>query len=184
VGTWRESNIVGSVFVLHVSQRVSKMILNSWKEIAKHLRCGVRTAQRWEQELGLPIRRPGGLEKHVVLAMTEELDEWVSFGGTNVTCENVRDSLSRTAELREELARLRIRQRELVTELRAGSKSSKLVRGTVSESTSIPVLTRRQGASLMTLDDRPGTMTRLNSRHDETRGRRDETGRKGLVVAC
>jgi hypothetical protein len=30
----------------------------SWKEIAKYLGKGVRTAQRWEHEAGLPIRRP------------------------------------------------------------------------------------------------------------------------------
>ena len=33
------------------------MMLTSWKEIASHLNCAVRTAQRWERH-GLPVRRP------------------------------------------------------------------------------------------------------------------------------
>lgn len=33
-------------------------ILSGWKEIANYLRKGVRTVQRYERELGLPIRRP------------------------------------------------------------------------------------------------------------------------------
>ncbi len=53
------------------------MVLNGWKEIARHLGCGIRTAQRWEvQGLGLPIHRP----KHdggVVVAFSEEIDEWL-----------------------------------------------------------------------------------------------------------
>jgi len=35
-------------------------ILSGWKEIACHLGRGVRTVQRYERELGLPIRRPLG----------------------------------------------------------------------------------------------------------------------------
>src|SRR5438034_64572 len=36
-------------------------VLSSWKEIAAHLGVSVRTAQVWERERGLPVRRlPGG----------------------------------------------------------------------------------------------------------------------------
>lgn len=52
-------------------------ILNSWKEIAAHLGRGVRTVQRWEQELGLPIRRPRGKSRSAVLALVADLDEWL-----------------------------------------------------------------------------------------------------------
>jgi hypothetical protein len=52
-------------------------ILASWKEIANYLGKGVRTVQRWEQELGLPVRRPDVRAKGVVLAFAEELDAWV-----------------------------------------------------------------------------------------------------------
>jgi len=51
------------------------MILNSWKEIAQHLQCGVRSAQRWEQ-LGLPIKRPFRGQRSAVVADSDELDSW------------------------------------------------------------------------------------------------------------
>jgi hypothetical protein len=52
--------------------------LTSWKEIAQYLGKGVRTVQRWEQLLALPIRRPVGKTKGIVLAETEEIDAWRS----------------------------------------------------------------------------------------------------------
>jgi DNA-binding transcriptional regulator YiaG len=35
-------------------------VLSSWKDIAQYLGKGVRTVQRWERHLGLPVRRPTG----------------------------------------------------------------------------------------------------------------------------
>jgi hypothetical protein len=52
-------------------------VLTSWKEIAQYLGKGVRTVQRWERELGLPVRRPKPKQKHIVLAFRGELDEWL-----------------------------------------------------------------------------------------------------------
>jgi hypothetical protein len=52
-------------------------VLNSWKEIAAHLGRGVRTVQRWEQELGLPVRRPRGKSRSAVIALAGDLDEWL-----------------------------------------------------------------------------------------------------------
>jgi CheY-like chemotaxis protein len=52
-------------------------ILNSWKEIASYLGKSVRTVQRMEVELGLPIRRPKGHARSSVIALTAELDEWL-----------------------------------------------------------------------------------------------------------
>lgn len=37
----------------------------SWKEIAEHLGVNVRTAQKWEQDLGLPVRRMPGAKGRV-----------------------------------------------------------------------------------------------------------------------
>jgi hypothetical protein len=51
--------------------------LTSWKEIATYLGKGVRTVQRWEQELGLPVRRPASLEKGMVFATPQDLDLWL-----------------------------------------------------------------------------------------------------------
>ncbi len=52
-------------------------LLNSWKEIAAYLGRGVRTVQRWERDLRLPVRRPKGHERGAVIAFAEELDAWL-----------------------------------------------------------------------------------------------------------
>ena len=51
-------------------------VLGSWKEIANYLGKGVRTVQRWERCAGLPIHRPSGSNKGVVIAFPAELDNW------------------------------------------------------------------------------------------------------------
>jgi hypothetical protein len=52
-------------------------VLNSWKEIASYVGRGVRTVQRWEANLGLPVHRPKGKTRSAVLAFAEELDAWL-----------------------------------------------------------------------------------------------------------
>jgi tetratricopeptide (TPR) repeat protein len=58
--------------------------LNSWKEIAAHLKCGERTAKRWEKTRSLPVRRlPGG--PGLVFALTSEIDIWqLSLAGVEM----------------------------------------------------------------------------------------------------
>ena len=58
---------------------MSKM-LSSWKEIAHFFGKGVRTVQRWEKTLDLPIHRPPGAPSNVVLARTSDLEEWMHGG--------------------------------------------------------------------------------------------------------
>ena len=53
-------------------------ILSGWKSIARHLGMGVRTVQRYERQLGLPIRRPAGKLRGAVLATKLELDAWIA----------------------------------------------------------------------------------------------------------
>jgi hypothetical protein len=53
-------------------------ILTSWKEIAQYLNKGVRTVQRWEQDFGLPVRRPHGANKKAILARTGDIDLWLA----------------------------------------------------------------------------------------------------------
>ena len=53
-------------------------ILSGWKNIAAHLGMGVRTVQRYERTLGLPIRRPAGRSRGAVVATKSELDAWVA----------------------------------------------------------------------------------------------------------
>lgn len=50
-------------------------VLSSWKEIASFLGKGVRTVQRWETSLGLPVHRPSG-NRGVILAYPGEIDAW------------------------------------------------------------------------------------------------------------
>ncbi|HEX6802564.1 MAG TPA: hypothetical protein VF133_02710 [Terriglobales bacterium] len=60
-------------------QKTAKIqILSGWKEIASYLRKGVRTIQRYEREMGLPIHRPAGKSSGAVVATKTELDEWVT----------------------------------------------------------------------------------------------------------
>jgi hypothetical protein len=56
-------------------------VLNSWKEIASYLGRGVRTAQRWEAELRLPVHRPRQRKRSAVTALKSELDQWVRNTG-------------------------------------------------------------------------------------------------------
>ncbi len=49
--------------------------LTSWKDIASYLDVNVRTAQRWEREKGLPVRRVSGVRGRLA-ASTVELDKW------------------------------------------------------------------------------------------------------------
>jgi len=50
--------------------------LNGWKEIASFLGKGVRTAQRWERELGLPVHRLGRDGGEIVFAFRSEITAW------------------------------------------------------------------------------------------------------------
>jgi len=51
---------------------------STWKEIAVYLDCDVRTCQRWERKLGLPVHRlDPDSSKTRVFAYKGELDEWL-----------------------------------------------------------------------------------------------------------
>ncbi len=52
--------------------------LTGWKEIATYFGRAVRTVQRWERELGLPIHRLATGKGETVFALVEELDAWLA----------------------------------------------------------------------------------------------------------
>jgi hypothetical protein len=56
----------------------NRRILNGWKQISNHLDRGVRTAQRWEALLGMPIHRPALKDRTPVVAFSDELDIWLA----------------------------------------------------------------------------------------------------------
>jgi hypothetical protein len=54
-------------------------VLSCWKDIARYLGKGVRTVQRWERHLGLPVRRPtGASQKSAVVLHRGEVDAWLA----------------------------------------------------------------------------------------------------------
>ncbi len=53
-------------------------ILDSWKEISDFLKRDIRTCQRYERELGMPVRRLEGSSRARVFAYKDEIDAWQS----------------------------------------------------------------------------------------------------------
>ncbi len=51
--------------------------LVSWKAIADHFGCDVRTVRRWEGDRNLPVYRPAGGKRSSVFAYASELDAWL-----------------------------------------------------------------------------------------------------------
>jgi hypothetical protein len=60
----------------------SRVVLQSWKEIASELERGVRTVQRWERTLGLPVHRLGKAPRCPVFAFKDELYWWLRKAAT------------------------------------------------------------------------------------------------------
>jgi hypothetical protein len=57
---------------------MSRQILNGWKEISNYIKRSVRTVQRWEARLDLPVYRPALKDRSAVVAFSDELDRWIS----------------------------------------------------------------------------------------------------------
>ncbi len=53
-------------------------VLESWKEISDYLGRSIKTCQRWEAELGLPIHRLDGTPSARVFGYSDELDSWMA----------------------------------------------------------------------------------------------------------
>lgn len=101
--------------------------LTSWKQIAAYLGAGVRTAQRYEQEFEMPVRRFDDRPHASVWAYPNELDTWLrskikehkpSSGDPNLRLDialssfkgsmtRIGESLLEHARLRKEASRLR-----------------------------------------------------------------------------
>jgi Tol biopolymer transport system component len=58
--------------------------LDSWKEIAAHLKRSVRTVTRWEREEGLPVHRHIHNRSGTVYGYKSELDAWWSSRGQQI----------------------------------------------------------------------------------------------------
>jgi hypothetical protein len=95
-------------------------ILNSWKEVAEYLGRGTRTVQRWEQDLGLPVRRPRGKRHSAVMALRHDLDTWVrnrpqinhqESGPIPWECSAIRETIRTSRGLRTQTRQLRTEMR-------------------------------------------------------------------------
>jgi len=102
---------------------VQSEILSGWKDIANYLGKGVRTVQRYELELGLPVRRPAGKAQGSVIATRSELDGWVAAtaGFLDHPCStNAASPVSACASLKKRIAemeQLAVRTKKLRAEL-------------------------------------------------------------------
>lgn len=115
---------------------VRPQVLSGWKEIAVYLGKGVRTVQRYERELGLPVRRPAGRPRAAVVATKQELDAWVTASPIReafrlsstfapsrylASAQEIRSGLGQMLKLRDDM-------RDLQTDLR---RSTEVLRETV-----------------------------------------------------
>lgn len=98
--------------------------LAGWKDIATYLGKGVRTVQRYEREMGLPVRRPAAKSRAAVVATKVELDAWVAaspyrgvFSLPRTIAENRTPARGITEGILE-MVRLRDQMMELREELR------------------------------------------------------------------
>ena len=104
--------------------------LSGWKEIANYLGKGVRTVQRYERLLGLPVRRPAGKPWGSVLATKAELDAWVKAtpireefplrdGQSEYATQahDIRTGLAKMQRLRDQMLALRAEVQKSVTTL-------------------------------------------------------------------
>jgi hypothetical protein len=102
----------------------SSHILSGWKDIANYLGKGVRTVQRYEGELRLPVRRPAGRARGSVVATKEEIDSWIAASPIREHSKPEGADAGRVLSVEtmkkriEEMGRLRTQMRELRVDLR------------------------------------------------------------------
>jgi hypothetical protein len=105
--------------------------LSGWKEIANYLGKGVRTVQRYERQMGLPVRRPAGKPRGSVVATRVELDAWISASPIReafrlpspgckyaASAEAIKTGIQEMRKLREQMVVLRSEWRTSVSMLR------------------------------------------------------------------
>ena len=83
-------------------------LLNSWKDIANYLGRGVRTVQRWEVQLHLPVRRLHLHSRSSVTALKSDIDGWLrqagrSTNGARAALAEVRDATAILKTNREQM---------------------------------------------------------------------------------
>ncbi len=110
-----------------------QQFLSGWKEIANYLGKGVRTVQRYEMQLQLPVRRPAGRAWGSVVATKAELDAWVKASPIRevfrlsekntqndyaICADDIKRGLAKMMQLRDQMLALRGEVRDSVRDLR------------------------------------------------------------------
>jgi hypothetical protein len=138
-------------------------ILGGWKEIANYLGKGVRTVQRYECELGLPIRRPAGRSTGSVIATKAEIDGWISASPfretfslppraveSAETLKELKQQVTELHRLREESAQSRL---EMCDARKALKESIELLKESLALVAGDPQLSsRRRTADILSFD--------------------------------
>ena len=85
----------------------NRTILNGWKQISNHIDRAVRTAQRWEAVLGMPVHRPALKDRSAVVAFSDELELWLTRTSPDVRneCAETEDQATQVNEWNERLLR-------------------------------------------------------------------------------
>ena len=92
--------------------------VSGWKEIARYLGMGVRTVQRYEHKLRLPVRRPAGKLTGSVFAAKAELDAWITASPVRAAFQLPSPAVDNAALLNE--FRRHIRELRRLREVSAG----------------------------------------------------------------
>lgn len=97
-----------------MSSVTERNLLCSWKEIASYMGLGVRTVQRYEQHLGLPVHRLTGNLRSSVSGFTDEIDTWRATTGAHpIGRAEWEQAMKEIEDLRSEIRRLRETTEEL-----------------------------------------------------------------------
>jgi hypothetical protein len=113
-----------------LKKKAGPRFLSGWKEIANYLGKGVRTVQRYERELGFPVRRPAGKSHAAVIATKAEVDAWVAASPIReqfrlsraensqpVSLDDLKKRVEQMGALRDQMAALRLELRASVLSL-------------------------------------------------------------------
>jgi hypothetical protein len=130
-----------------MEEATNRRILNGWKQISNHIDRGVRTAQRWEALLGMPVHRPALKDRSAVVAFSDELESWLSRTLPDVRneCVETDDRATHVQEWNERLLRaldnmstlvrqscdLLFQVQMLQEQLRRSRKSRRVASGTI-----------------------------------------------------
>jgi hypothetical protein len=145
-----------------MEEATNRRILNGWKQISHHIERGVRTAQRWEALLGMPVYRSALKDRGAVVAFSDELESWLSrtspeerneCGETDERVTNVNEWNERLLRVFDNMSSL-VRQSQsllsqvqtLQEQLRRSRKSRRVASRTIAPDSVSTCLPRHAGA--------------------------------------